>query len=118
MLQPGCNQTQIHGHTAKLEGDTVELIIAFADIKSIEQLFVDFRKQQKNPDAEQKILVGFFLCFPQQKGDQKGQEKSYAPKEQMESPEEIVFEDNDSDLFSSGEASLELKTPPATSLSP
>ncbi|MFQ9739318.1 MAG: hypothetical protein ACLR06_17675 [Christensenellaceae bacterium] len=86
MLQPGCNQTQIHGHTAKLEGDTVELIIAFADIKSIEQLFVDFRKQQKNPDAEQKILVGFFLCFPQQKGDQKGQEKSYAPKEQMESP--------------------------------
>ena len=26
-------------------------------------------------------------------------------KEQMEGPEEIVFEDNDSDLFSSGEAS-------------
>ena len=33
-------------------------------------------------------------------------------KEQMESPEEIVFEDKDSDLISSGEASSELKTPP------
>ena len=33
-------------------------------------------------------------------------------KEQPDGPEETVFEDSDSDLFSSGEASLELKTPP------
>lgn len=72
-FEKGQYETGVHRHAAKLEGDPVEPILSVFDDKGIKELFIQLRKKQKQPDAEQEPGVCFFCRFSQQKGREQGE---------------------------------------------
>lgn len=86
LSEKGENQTGVHRHAAKLEGDPVEPILSVFDDKGIKELFIQLRKKQKQPGAEQEPGVCFFRRFSQQKGREQGERKPREPKDEMKGP--------------------------------
>lgn len=85
-FEKGQYETGVHRHAAKLEGDPVEPILSVFDDKGIKELFIQLRKKQKQPDAEQEPGVCFFRRFSQQKGREQGERKPREPKDEMKGP--------------------------------
>lgn len=83
LSEKGENQTGVHRHAAKLEGDAVELIFTPADDKRIEELFIGFREQQDKSDGEQKPPVRLVRDLSEEKRRRERDRQSRQPEDEM-----------------------------------
>jgi len=84
-FQHGRNDTQIHGHAAKLEGEDPPLISTAADVVIVKQLLVDFCDHQENAAAHEQNAVALITQFAQLPCQQKRQQQTDKGKGQVKS---------------------------------
>lgn len=77
-LQKKRNDTQIHGHAAKLEGKYPPYIRIITHIKVIEKLLIDFGQNEKSSDTSQNGFVTSFRKIAELPGEENA--NGYADK--------------------------------------